>query len=91
LRPADDRYLEIKTLLGDTRARKRLTAEIDEFTVSFLLDSEMMSRIHEAARLFAADRWTTQDEDQLDKFLLPLFWSDVNPHLPQPITPARKT
>lgn len=85
LRGADDRYLEIKTMLGDARARKRLTAEIDEFTVSFPLGPEVLARIRDAARLLAEDRWTTDDETQLDTFLLPLFWSEVNPHLPQPI------
>lgn len=85
LRGAADRYLEIKTILGDARARKRLTAEIDEFTVSFPLGPELLARIRNAARLLAEDRWTTDDETQLDTLLLPLFWSEVNPHLPQPI------
>jgi len=85
LRNPGDRHLEIGALLGDPRARKRLRAEIDEFTVSVELSSELFARFREAARLLADDRWTAQDEQELDEFLIPLFWSDVNPHLHDPL------
>ncbi len=91
LRGAGDRYLEMKTMLGDARARKRLTAEIDEFTVSFTLRPDVLARVREAARLLAEDRWTVVDEEQLDTLLLPLFWSEVNPHLPHPLVPPTRS
>ncbi len=91
LRGAEDRYLEINTVLGDARARKRLTAEIDEFTVFFSLEPDVLTRIREAARLLDEDRWTVADEDQIDTLLLPLFWSEVNPHLPHPMVPPEHT
>jgi hypothetical protein len=90
LRGAEDRYLEMKTLLGDDRARRRLNAEIDEFTVSFPLGPDVLERVREAARLLAEDRWTVTDEEQLDTLLLPLFWSEVNPHLPLPLVPPSR-
>lgn len=90
LRGAGDRYLEIKTMLGDSRARKRLNAEIDEFTISFSLGPDVLARVREAARLLAEDRWTTDDETQLDTLLLPLFWLEVNPHLPHPLVPPTR-
>ncbi len=90
LRGAEDRYLEIGTILGDDRARKRLTAEIDEFTVSFPLGPNVLARVREAAHLLADDQWTVTDEKQLDTVLLPLFWAEVNPHLPHPIVPPER-
>lgn len=90
LRGVEDRYLEMKTMLGDASARRRLNAEIDEFTVSFSLRSQVLDRVHEAARLLAEDRWTVAHEEQLDTLLLPLFWSEVNPHLPQPLVPPTR-
>ena len=90
LRGAEDRYLEMKTMLGDARARKRLTAEIDEFTVSFALSPDVLARVRQAALLLAEDRWTVAHEEQLDALLLPLFWSEVNPHLPHPLVPPTR-
>lgn len=90
LRGAEDRYLEMKTMLGDARAQRRLNAEIDEFTVSFALSPDVLARVREAARLLAEDRWTVAQEEQLDTLLLPLFWSEVNPHLPQPLVPPTR-
>ena len=90
LRGVEDRYLEIKSVIGDARARRRLTAEIDEFTVSFALGPDVLTRVREAARLLAEDRWTVADEEQLDTLLLPLFWSEVNPHLPHPMVPPER-
>lgn len=81
LRGEEDRYLEITSVIGDARARGRLTAEIDEFTVSCRLVPELFARFSEAARLLADDRWSVADEEELDQFLIPLFWSEVNPHL----------
>jgi hypothetical protein len=85
VRAPDDRCLEIKTLLGDTRARKRLNAEIDEFMVSFRLNPELFARFTEAASLFDAGQWTVAHEEELDQCLVPLFWSDVNPHINDPM------
>lgn len=76
-----EQHLEIKAFVGDTRARERLNAEIDEFTVSCRLVPELFARFSEAARLLADDRWSVADEEELDQFLIPLFWSEVNPHL----------
>ena len=76
-----DRNLELKAVFGDARARQRLSAEIDEFTVSVELSPELFARFREAARLLADDRWTPDDEAELDRFLVPLFWSEVNPRL----------
>lgn len=90
LRGEQDRDLEIKSVVGDARARRRLHAEIDEFTVSFPLDPDVLARVREAARLLAEDRWTVTDEEQLDTLLLPLFWSEVNPHLPHPMVPPTR-
>ena len=90
LRGEEDRYLEIKSVVGDARARKRLNAEIDEFTVSFPLDSDVLARVREAARLLAEDRWTVAHEEPLDTLLLPLFWSEVNPYLPNPMVPQER-
>lgn len=84
-RSDDDRALELHALAGSERARKRLAAEIDEFTVSFRLSPEMFARFTEAAHLFDSDQWTDAHEQELDRHLLPLFWSDVNPHLLHPI------
>ncbi len=91
LRGEEDRYLEIKSVVGDARARKRLNAEIDEFTVSFPLGPDVLARVREAARLLAEDRWTVTDEGQFDTLLFPLFWSEVNPHLPHPMVPPEHT
>lgn len=85
LRGAEDRYFEIQTILGDARARKRLTREIDQFTVSFSLGPNVLARIREAAHLLAEDRWTVADEERFDTLLLPLFWSEVNPRIHDPL------
>ena len=86
-----EQHLELKAFVGDSHARKRLNAEIDEFTVSFPLDSDVLARVREAARLLAEDRWTVTDEEQLDTLLFPLFWSDVNPHLHDPLARPLKS
>lgn len=85
LRSDDDRALELHAIAGSERARERLAAEIDEFTVSFPLSAEMLARFTEAARLFDADQWTDAHEQELDRHLHPLFWAEVNPHLAHPI------
>ena len=85
LRNPDERHLELDAFLGSARARKRLSAEIDEFTVSFQLSPELFARFSEAARLLADERWTAEHEQELDQFLIPLFWSEVNPHLNDPL------
>lgn len=81
-----EQHLEIKAFVGDSRARERLNAEIDEFTVSCRLAPELFARFSEAARLLADDRWGVTDEEKLDQFLIPLFWSEVNPHLINPLS-----
>lgn len=81
-----EQHLEIKVFVGDTRARERLNAEIDEFTVSCRLAPELFARFCDAARLLADDRWTDEHELELDRWLVPLFWSDVNPHLINPLS-----
>lgn len=91
VRSQADRNLEVKAMFGDARARHRLAAEIDEFTVSIRLTPEMLARFREAARLLADDRWAPADEEELDRFLIPLFWSDVNPHLHDPLERPIKT
>lgn len=85
MRNPDERHLELEAFIGSSKARKRLSAELDEFTVSFQLSPELFARFSEAARLLANDRWTDADEDELDQFLIPLFWSEVNPHLHDPL------
>jgi len=81
-----EHHLEIEAFIGDSHARKRLNAEIDEFTVSCRLAPELFARFSEAARLLADDRWSVTDEEKLDQFLIPLFWSEVNPHLINPLS-----
>jgi hypothetical protein len=85
VRSDEDRALELHAIAGSEPARKRLAAEIDEFTVSFPLSAEMLARFIEAARLFDAGEWTDAHEQELDRHLLPLFWSEVNPHLASPL------
>ena len=84
-RSPSNRYLEIETALGDADARNKLSAEISDFAVSFPLSPELLDRIREAARLLADEKWTASNEEQLDKLLIPLFWSEVNPRLNNPI------
>lgn len=85
LRVPEERYLEIEALVGSSNARKRLRAEIGEFTVAIELRPELLARFREAARLFAEDMWTAEHEHELDQNLMPLFWSEVNPHLHDPL------
>lgn len=85
MRSDDDRALELQAMAGSERARKRLAAEVDEFTVSFQLSEETFARFTEAARLFDAGEWTDAHEQELDRHLLPLFRAEVNPHLVHPI------
>ncbi len=87
VRSPAERHLEIKVLVDDSHARKRLNAEIDEFTVSCRLAPELFARFSEAARLLADDEWSVADEAELDQLLIPLFWSEVNPHLHAPLEP----
>jgi hypothetical protein len=84
-RNPQDRHLEIQALLGSRRARRRISAEVDEFTVSFQLSPELLIRFRDAARLLAAGRWTTEHEEELDTYMIGVFWSAVNPHLMTPI------
>lgn len=86
MRSDKDSALELHALAGSECARKRLAAEIDEFTVSFRLSSEMLGRFNEAARLFDSGQWMDAHEPELDRHLLPLFWSEVNPHLKSPLS-----
>jgi hypothetical protein len=90
LRGVEDRYLEMKAVFGDSSARRQLNAEIDEFTVSFSLGSDVLARVRQAAHLFVEDRWTATDEEELDTLLLTLFWSEVNPHIPHPLVPPTR-
>lgn len=85
LRSDNDRALELHALAGSEHARRKLAAEIDEFTISFPLNAEMFARFTEAAHLFDADEWTDAHELELDRHLLPLFWSEVNPRLARPV------
>jgi hypothetical protein len=80
-RPPEERYLEIRMIVGDENARKRLDAETAEYTITFQLPLDVFLRIQEAARRFDADDWTTEDEIELNKHLEPLFWSEVNPYI----------
>jgi len=50
-----ERGLELHAIAGSERARKRLVAEIGEFTVSLRLSPKMFARFSEAARLLDAD------------------------------------
>lgn len=59
----------------------------DEFTVSLNLSSELLSWFKKAATMLTDGTWTCQDESDLDKKLIPLFWSQINPRLPAPIEP----
>ncbi len=85
LRHPTERSLEIKAIFGSPKARQRLNAEIDEFTVSFRLSTEMSARFAEAARLFDSKQWTDANERQLDEHLVPLFWENVNAYIVNPI------
>ena len=84
-RPEDDKYLEIESLVGSSRARKRLESEIDNYTISFPLPEHIFSRIEVAAQMFDAGTWTVEHEKQLDELLIPLFWEHVNPYLEPPL------
>lgn len=59
----------------------------DEFTVSLNLSSELLSWFNKAATMLTDGSWTSQDESDLDEKLTPLFWSQINPCLPNPIEP----
>ena len=85
-RNPDDRYLELDTVFGSQRARKLLTTETTEYTISFKLESGLFSEVKRAAARLDADKWNQDDEVELDKKLLPLFWSEVNPYLNNPLT-----
>jgi hypothetical protein len=91
LRNPAERHLEIGAFIGDARARRRLAAEIDEFTVAVKLSPALFARFREAARLLADGRWSADHEQDLDQFLIPMFWSDIDPHLINPLSePSRK-
>ena len=57
---------------------------MDEFTVAVPQSPELLARFREVATLLAEDRWTTTDEEGLDKVLIPFFWAEVNPRLKHP-------
>ncbi|EDY16580.1 hypothetical protein CfE428DRAFT_5859 [Chthoniobacter flavus Ellin428] len=49
------------------------------------LAPELFARFTEAARFFGGDQWTTKHEQELDQFLVPLFWTKVIPHINNPL------
>lgn len=87
LRHPSDENLEIGAMLGSQRARLRLASESAEFAVSFALPPDVLARIREAVEMEENGQWTAAHETELDKILLPLFWSDVNPYITSPINP----
>jgi hypothetical protein len=89
MRNPEERNLEIKAVLGSAHARRRLSTERDESVISFQLSPELFARFSEAARLFDADQWTIEHEEELDQHLLPLVWSRVNPCLSHPLSATR--
>jgi hypothetical protein len=80
-------------ILDDYQARRDCCDPVapmvgdDVFTVSLNLSSELLSWFKKAATMLTDGTWTTNDESDLDEKLTPLFWSRINPRLPNPIEP----
>jgi hypothetical protein len=47
----------------------------------------LLSWFKKAATMLTDGSWTSQDESDLDEKLTPLFCSQINPCLPNPIEP----
>lgn len=85
LRISESEDLEAAWFAGEEWARKRLVAELDEFIITVQLNEYMQRFIREASLLVECGKWTTDHESDLDRHLLPIFWSEVNPYLLRPI------
>jgi hypothetical protein len=83
------RCLELRALVGDVNAKKRLESEVENYTIHFDLPEDVLSKIEVAAEMLEAGTWTTKHEEELDAVLEPLFWENVNPYLEPPL--ERKT
>lgn len=59
----------------------------DRFTVAITMDPALLAWFQELAARVEAGSWGLKDEAALDKRLAPMFWDQVNPHLPRPLTP----
>lgn len=73
---------------GDGLAAPLFAAEPDTFTVEVQARGHLLGQIRVAADRVATDEWAAEDEARLDDLLLPLFWTQVNPRLRQPIEPG---
>ena len=72
----------------DALAALLFAAEPDAFTVEVQALGDLLGQIRVAADRVATDEWAAEDEARLDDLLLPLFWTQVNPRLRQPIEPG---
>ena len=72
----------------DGLAAPLFAAEPDAFTVLVQARGNLLAQIREAAAQVAVDEWDAEDEARLDDLLLPLFWTQVNPRLRQPVEPG---
>ena len=59
----------------------------DPFTVAITMDPALLAWFQEVAARVEAGSWGLKDEEALDERLAPLFWDQVNPHLPRPLAP----
>lgn len=96
-RSNEDRYLEIKTMMGDKQARARLGSETDNFTVSVEISDdlfewlgEMNRRDEERGGKLTAE--AKADTREIDRRLTEFFWNEVNeflnPQLKRPDEPS---
>ncbi len=72
----------------DGLAAPLFAAEPDAFTVEVQARGDLLGQIRAAATQVASDEWAAEDEARLDDLLLPLFWTQVNLRLRQPIEPG---
>jgi hypothetical protein len=70
---------------GDGLAAPLFAAEPDAFTVEVQARGDLLGQIRVAAARVTSDEWAAEDEARLDDLLLPLFWTQVNLRLRQPI------
>ena len=85
-RSEQDKHLELKTMMGDARARARLSSETDNFTVSADLSPALFDRLKLSAQINeenngALNAATEADQAEVDALLTVFFWEHVNPFL----------
>lgn len=86
LRPKERFTPELRAFVGDAKAAQQIWRERQEFSLSFEVDDVLVQKWLAADAMIEKEGDITGEmEAEIDALLMPYFWSEVNPHLTEPV------